>query len=40
MLNVNNQSIGVNYNGVKTDAGLQFRRPSWNFEAKPVVEVA
>ena len=26
--------------GVKTDAGLLFRRPSWNFEAKPVVEVA
>ena len=27
-------------NGVKTDAGLLFRRPSWNFDAKPVVEVA
>ena len=27
-------------NGVKTDAGLLFRKPSWNFEAKPVVEVA
>ena len=26
--------------GVKTDAGLLFRRPSWNFEAKPIVEVA
>ena len=26
--------------GVKTDAGLLFRKPSWNFEAKPVVEVA
>ena len=26
--------------GVKTDAGLLFRKPSWNFEAKPVVEAA
>ena len=26
--------------GVKTEAGLLFRTPSWNFEAKPVVEVA
>ena len=26
--------------GVKTEAGLLFRKPSWNFEAKPVVEVA
>ena len=26
--------------GVKTDCGLLFRKPSWNFEAKPVVEVA
>ena len=26
--------------GVKTDAGLLFRKPSWNFEAKPIVEVA
>ena len=26
--------------GVRTDAGLLFRRPSWNFDAKPVVEVA
>ena len=26
--------------GVKTDAGLLFRRPAWNFEAKPSVEVA
>ena len=26
--------------GIKTDAGLLFRRPSWNFEAKPIVEVA
>jgi len=25
--------------GVRTDAGLLFRRPSWNFDAKPVVEV-
>ena len=26
--------------GVKTDAGLLFRKPSWNFEAKPVVELS
>ena len=26
--------------GVKTDAGLLFRKPAWNFEAKPIVEVA
>ena len=26
--------------GVKTDAGLLFRKPSWNFEAKPIVELA
>ena len=26
--------------GVKTDAGLLFRRPSWCYEAKPVVEAA
>lgn len=25
--------------GIKTDAGLLFRKPSWNFEAKPIVEV-
>ena len=26
--------------GIKTDAGILFRKPSWNFEAKPIVEVA
>ena len=26
--------------GVKTELGLLFRKPSWNFEAKPAVEVA
>lgn len=26
--------------GVKTDAGLLFRKPSWCYEAKPVVEAA
>ena len=26
--------------GVKTEAGLLFRRPSWCYEAKPVVEAA
>lgn len=26
--------------GVKTDAGLLFRKPSWNFETKPIVEIA
>ena len=26
--------------GIRTDAGLIFRKPSWNFEAKPIVEVA
>ena len=27
-------------NGVKTDAGVLVRKPKWNFDAKPVVEVA
>ena len=27
-------------NGVKTEAGILIRKPKWNFEAKPVVEVA
>ena len=27
-------------NGVKTDAGVLVRRPKWNFDAKPVVEVS
>ena len=27
-------------NGVKTEAGILLRKPKWNFEAKPVVEVA
>ena len=26
--------------GVKTESGLLFRRPSWCYEAKPVVEAA
>ena len=26
--------------GVRTELGLLFRKPSWNFEAKPAVEVA
>ena len=26
--------------GIKSDAGLLFRKPSWNFEAKPIVELA
>ena len=26
--------------GIKTEAGLLFRKPAWNFEAKPVVEAA
>ena len=26
--------------GVKTECGLLFRRPSWCYEAKPVVEAA
>ena len=26
--------------GVKTEAGLLFRRPSWCYDAKPVVEAA
>ena len=25
-------------NGIRTEAGLLVRRPSWNFEAKPIVE--
>ena len=25
--------------GVRTEAGLLFRRPSWVFDAKPVIEV-
>lgn len=31
---------GAYRSGIKTDAGLLFRKPSWNFEAKPVVEIA
>ena len=27
-------------NGVKTDAGVLVRKPKWNFDAKPGVEVA
>ena len=27
-------------NGVKTDADVLVRKPKWNFDAKPVVEVA
>ena len=27
-------------NGIKTEAGVLIRKPSWNIEAKPIVEVA
>ena len=27
-------------NGIKTEAGVLIRKPSWNVEAKPIVEVA
>ena len=26
-------------NGIKTEAGVLIRKPSWNIEAKPIVEL-